>query len=234
MTKKQSDASRINGAKSTGPKSAATLAKSSQNSLRHGFAARKLMVLSVESQEEFNELRANYIAGYQPAAPVEEDLVAEMIAARWRIRRLWLIEDGLFEDELQNGKQDSSLKPTASGAIRLARVFNKLATETQSLALLTRYEAKLDRMHQRAHRTLLELQERRLSAAPAPVEEPQAPLQAREENCCQTNPASPSLEPVKIAPAVTPVIAQVVEINRPTPVPAATEPASPAEQQKTG
>ena len=55
-------------------------------------------------------------------------IVSEMVGARWRIRRLWLIEDGLFEDELQNGTPDSNLKPTASGDIRLSRVFNKLAT----------------------------------------------------------------------------------------------------------
>ena len=222
MTKKQSDASRANGAKSTGPKSAAAREKSAQNSLRHGFAARKLMVLSIESQEEFNELRDNYMANYEPRTPVEIDLVSEMVAARWRIRRLWLIEDGLFEDELQNGTPDSSLKPTASGAIRLSRVFNRLATETRSLTLLTRYEARLDRMHQRAHRTLLDLQDRRCAAAevaaPIPAEQPLDPQPTAEIKSDQTNPANSS-QPV----------AQVVEINRPATISPAIEAVSPAQ-----
>src|ERR1700689_820807 len=95
----KSAASRANGAKSKGPKSPETREKSSHNSVIHGFTSRKTVRLSCESEERFQEMLRDYTAAYHPGCPVEEDLVAEMIAARWRMQRLRMIETALLDSE---------------------------------------------------------------------------------------------------------------------------------------
>src|SRR6266536_3213820 len=96
----KSDTARANGAKSRGPKTAETREKSSRNSLRHGFASRKTIVLACESPEEFQELLDQYHANYHPANPIEEDFVNEMVAARWRSERLSMIATSLIDMEV--------------------------------------------------------------------------------------------------------------------------------------
>jgi hypothetical protein len=53
-TEQQSEASRINGAKSQGPQTPEGLEASSRNSLKHGFSA-KTLILQNESSERFLE-----------------------------------------------------------------------------------------------------------------------------------------------------------------------------------
>src|SRR4051812_49867034 len=96
----KSDTARANGAKSRGPKSAATREISSRNSLRHGFTAHNTILLACESQADFDEMVARYKAIHQPATAEEEGLVKEMIAARWRIERLWTAETSLIDVEM--------------------------------------------------------------------------------------------------------------------------------------
>jgi hypothetical protein len=55
-------------------------------SARYGLAAARL-VLSTESKHQFEELEKAYYARFQPANGVEADLVDDMVAARWRLRR---------------------------------------------------------------------------------------------------------------------------------------------------
>ena len=96
----RSDTARANGAKSRGPKSAETKEKSSRNSLRHGFTSRHTMLLECEDEDEFQELEDEFAATHQPATPAEQDLVNEMVAARWRINRIRTIETVIMDCEI--------------------------------------------------------------------------------------------------------------------------------------
>jgi hypothetical protein len=96
----KSATARANGAKSRGPKSPETRQKSSRNSLTHGFTARHTMVLECEDSDEFLAMVADYVADYQPGSPVEENLVNEMAAARWRTMRLRMIEVAMLDSEI--------------------------------------------------------------------------------------------------------------------------------------
>ncbi len=78
---------RQNGAKAAGTKSPAGLQKSSMNSTRHGLTA-KTLVLSNESPEAFAELLEYHIAKFLPQDEVEQDLIDEMVASLWRLRRM--------------------------------------------------------------------------------------------------------------------------------------------------
>jgi len=102
----KSDTARANGAKSKGPKTAETREKSSRNSLKHGITARHNMLLECEDPALFQQVVDEYTAVYQPANAVERDLVEEIIGAKWRIRRLKIIEVALMDYEMAD-KQDT-------------------------------------------------------------------------------------------------------------------------------
>jgi hypothetical protein len=110
----KSATARINGAKSRGPKTPEGLQKSSQNALKHGFTSRSNILLACENGEEFQSNLDGYLAIYQPTNPFEKDLVEEIVATRWRIRRLWAVETSLLNGEILNqeskiGNSDSDL-----------------------------------------------------------------------------------------------------------------------------
>src|SRR6266852_8402005 len=157
----KSDTARANGAKSKGPKSAATRAKSSLNATSHGFTAHNTVLLQCEDPELFQKIRAEYLATYKPATPEEEVLVDEMIVTRWRIQRLWTIETALIDREVTRQQPELEKACPVDPAANLAVAFRALADESRSLALLSRYESRLHRMHERTYRTLRQVQQER-------------------------------------------------------------------------
>ena len=82
---------RLNGAKAAGSKSPAGIQKSSANSLKHGLTG-KATVLANESQKDFDEVHLAYVQKFQPENGVEMDLVDQMVAAQWRLRRIWRMQ----------------------------------------------------------------------------------------------------------------------------------------------
>jgi len=195
----KSDTARANGAKSRGPVTPEGRAASSRNSLRHGFTAASV-VLPTESSEDFQSLLDSYIHQFHPQGGVEMDLVQTMAAARWRLRRISTIETTLLNNEMTRRAKDCRRDLNSpDDAARLAWVFQKLADNGQSLALLMRYEGALNRSYDRAFKQLLLLQAHR----PRP----------NEPNPAQNRPQPNEPKPV---PAPAPVIPSVVS---PTPAP---------------
>ena len=173
----RSDTARANGAKSRGPKSAETKEKSSHNSLRHGFTARNIILLECESAEEYQKMEEDFAATHQPATPAEQDLVDEMVAARWRIERIRTIETVIQDCEMIRKKSEiekTFLQPDSG--VHLAMAFRALAEESSCMALVSRYETRLSRMYDRAYRTLRELQQKaepkKQKSEPKPPEPP--------------------------------------------------------------
>src|SRR3974390_1080125 len=97
-TPAQSDASRINGAKSNGPVTAEGKAISSQNALKHGMFS-KQVVLPGEDPEAFERLRADYTRRFRPQGDAEVELVETIAASSWRLKRIIRIENALFQDD---------------------------------------------------------------------------------------------------------------------------------------
>src|SRR5882724_7302987 len=171
----RSDTARANGAKSHGPKSAETREISSHNSLRHGFTARHIILLECENEDQFKKMEDHFAAMHQPATLAEQDLVDEMVAARWRIQRIRAIETVILDCEMIRKKpeiEETFLQPDA--AVHMAMAFRTLAEDSRCSSLISRYESRLSRMYDRAYRTLLQLQ--RQSAEPKRQEpEPEPP-----------------------------------------------------------
>jgi hypothetical protein len=81
------NSARANGAKFHGPKTESGRKASSMNAVTHGLYS-KSAVLQRESPAQHRELLDAYIQQFQPQGPAEFDLLEEMIAVKWRQRRL--------------------------------------------------------------------------------------------------------------------------------------------------
>jgi hypothetical protein len=155
MSLSKAEAARLNGAKSRGPKTAEGKLKSAMNSTKHGLASLKLVVLDNESGEGFQNLLCAFIEKYQPRDAVELEVVTEAAAARWRLKRLLGIETALFD--LEMASQQEAIEETfehIDGGARQALAFKALADESNSLALLNRYETRIRRSYEFAMREL--------------------------------------------------------------------------------
>src|SRR5580704_14715011 len=160
----KSETSRANGAKSRGPTTDEGKEKSSRNALKHGLTAGSgNILLDCESQDEFDEVRSKLLGIHEPATPAERDIVEEMIAARWRTRRMWTIETNLLNAEILTHNPSVS---EGDPGIHLAMAYRSLSDDSRSLALASRYEARLQRVYDRAYKTLRELQQTRKSEPP--------------------------------------------------------------------
>ena len=143
------EANRRNGAKSRGPITAKGKKKSSQNSLKHGLRSEKMLVLSNESEANFDSLVKACETHFTPANAFEAELVQEIAAARWRLRRAWIVETNLIDEEMH--KQSDKLRERYGEfdeGTRIASAFRSLADETNALNLVTRYETRLRRSFQ--------------------------------------------------------------------------------------
>src|SRR6266702_297115 len=162
----KSATARANGAKSRGPTTAEGKEKSSRNSIKHGLTAGNgNILLDCEDPDQLDEVLNKLLGIHEPATPAETDLVEEMFAARWRTRRMWTIETGLLNAEVltQQSKTD-----TPAPNIHLTMAFRSLTDDSRSLALANRYEARLQRLYDRAYKTLRELQQARKSEPTPP------------------------------------------------------------------
>jgi hypothetical protein len=191
----KSETSRANGAKSHGPTTAAGKEASSRNAIKHGFTARNTYILECESKEEFQEFLAEHIAIHLPVTAPEKELVEQMAIARWRIRRFVDAETVLIDCEVVRNRAKVEKEFATTGCdVHVAMAIRSLADESHCLSLMSRYEARHQRTHDKAYKALRELQQARASQpAPAP---PPAPEPAVENKIVPNEPtATPDSSP---------------------------------------
>jgi hypothetical protein len=183
-TDKQIEASRKNGAKSKGPATEQGKAKSANNARRHGFASNShVVVLSNEDRDLYKEMLQSFYDSFQPANAVEMDLVQQIAAASWRIRRISGMESALFELEMDRQREQVETDfEFIDEATRQALVLDCTSKPT-SHNLLHRYEARARRAYNQALRNLMDLQRERLSRPPA-----QPPVQSRQADAPEPAP----------------------------------------------
>jgi hypothetical protein len=128
--------------------------RSSQNALKHGLLAQSL-VLSNESEEGFQAVLDKHLVKYGPLDGVELDLVEDVVAARWRMRRAWVVEHEWVERRMEES-QDGD----ATERRRIGDAYDDLAG-SHKLALLNRYEGRLYYTFQKSLQTLLSMLEAR-------------------------------------------------------------------------
>ena len=166
---KQCEASRVNGAKSRGPVTAAGKQRSSRNSIRHGLTS-KIVVLSNESQEEYGRVFQAYVARWEPADEPERDLVGDIVSARWRLNRDLAMEAAALDHEMD--RQSPQIRQdyeSIDEETRCTLALKTLADQGRALAHLSRHESRIRRGLQRAIEELRSMQaERRKNCTEEP------------------------------------------------------------------
>ena len=154
MSTLRSETARINGAKSKGPITAAGRHKSSLNALKHSLCSASVL-LSNESEARFTAHRDGYIARFSPAGTVELDLIDQVVAASWRLRRALAMESAAYEHEMDRRAPESQ---DFTEDIRLFTAIQSLTDNSRFAAHLSRYESRVHRMYHRALDALRALQ----------------------------------------------------------------------------
>ena len=167
MTSKlKSETARINGAKSKGPKTPDGRAKSAKNSTKHGLTAVSTIVLDCESEDEFNELLAEFVAMHLPVGAIEQDAVEQMAVARLHVRRISTAMTAVIDVEMARRKPETEKEfPGADPGIHMGLAIKALSDDSRSLALFSRYKSREQRTCDRAYKTLRELQAARKAEA---------------------------------------------------------------------
>ena len=108
-------AHRANAKLSTGPRTLSGKEKVSGNALTHGLTAEKHVIIG-ESIEEFNTFKDSMFKVYDPTGAYQEEIFIKLVELLWRLRRVGVIETGIYGNEILEYDADS-YKPKASDKI---------------------------------------------------------------------------------------------------------------------
>jgi hypothetical protein len=161
---------RANGAKSHGPVTTPGKQSSALNAVAHGLTARTVVLFN-ESTDEYQAQLTDYLDHFRPQTKPEADLVHQLAAAHWRVARYAGVESGLLEERMQHHQE--RLGDYLDGIPehhRLAMAFDALSGANGSLALLNRYQARLQLEYQRILKALMQLQSARAKEVKLPNE----------------------------------------------------------------
>src|ERR1700690_79334 len=208
-------ASRANGARSHGPITPQGKARSSQNSLKHGFAASAFAVVRLEGPEELDNLKADLVSVYQPVNSQELFALERMALAQQGILRVARLEAGLFTSCLNetldpaDGRPFIPMAKDLIGDLEIPRDQNrnsclsegflKLAKQSNAWTLFLRYQAQAERQYRRA----LEEFDRLKALRNELPNEPDFPLQPQPVTTTSP-PPEPPRNPPESAPSAAP------------------------------
>jgi hypothetical protein len=181
----KSQTARINGAKSHGPKTPQGRATSSVNATSHGITARTL-VLRNENPDFFLDMLSAYFDLLQPANAMEVDLVSDIVAARWRLRRIWRYQTAMLDVEMDlQAPEYEKRYEIFDEDMRGAAAFSAIADNSSGYATALRTDIHLTRTFRRSIEEL-----RRLRGGHILPETPQL----------QIEPTSPDLTTLNATP----------------------------------
>jgi hypothetical protein len=207
-TERQIAANRQNAQKSTGPTTPEGRLAVRLNALKHGLTSEVLIPMD-EDRPEFDRLCNAFETEYQPVGPTEESLLANLVAAKWRLGRARREETGFFVKRAIELEHDSQQYREVAGNTRLAIIVDLDSAGSNTLAKISRYEARLERSFYKA---LSEL--RRVQSQREPLEPPTAKQTQSEDQPPEPTPSpvvaepSPSPQPDPPASASQPVAAK--------------------------
>ena len=141
-------ANRANAQHSTGPKTPEGKAVSSRNSTKHGLSSKQI-VIPGEDPADYDAHRAELISSLKPANAVESDLVEELAANSWRLKRAHRFETAILT-EIAAGSPD----PDAA----IAKAFLQ---QPKELERLVRYMTSIERAYWRVFNKLEAIQRAR-------------------------------------------------------------------------
>src|SRR6266849_2908864 len=148
LTKDES--ARINGAKFRGPKAPLGRAAVSMNAFSHGLTA-KTLILQSEDPDQFAIMLNSYFDYLAPTNQIEIDLIADIVAARWRLRRIWRYETAMLDIEMDSQAPDFEKRfEKYDEDMRGGAAFSALADKSKGLSTALRYDIHLSRTYRRS------------------------------------------------------------------------------------
>jgi hypothetical protein len=118
------------------------------NAVQHGLLARAVL-LPNESGEAFRQLHGEFYAALGARNGIEVQMIEELAAANWRLRRAWTVEKTTLTQALAH-------QPPGDEQHRLNAAFIEAAADPH-FTLLSRYETRLHTMYRRSLRNILDL-----------------------------------------------------------------------------
>jgi len=183
-TEAQIHANRLNGQRSTGPRTPQGKAVVAQNAVKHGLSGR-LDVIKGEDQAEFELHREAMLGELAPAGPMESMLAERVVGLSWRLERVERTQNEVFDALLADrssplAKLVRSLEPKGAGRpegesdgdddLALGRVALKDFSNSRVLDRLLMYERRIEHS---LYKTMAELQRLRLlRELDSPAKEP--------------------------------------------------------------
>ncbi len=162
-TQAQITANRANALLSTGPATPAGLQISSRNS-RGPVAA--FLCITTENEQDFKALQQGWFDYFQPQGEVESNLVDEIVIARWRQQRIWVMETVTLNKAMKEIVEDEP-EANYSPEVLQGLAAIGLAENSKTWATLQRYERECRRTYERAVKELRQIQaERKASEQP--------------------------------------------------------------------
>jgi hypothetical protein len=128
---------RANAQFSTGPRTEAGKARSSQNAFKHGLSAQQL-VIKPEDLEAFNELQDRYQAEIDPQGALQQTFFEELVTAAWNLRRVRILQASI--DML-----DPQFDRLSRYHVRFERTMQRAVKELKALQTDARLHAMLPR-----------------------------------------------------------------------------------------
>jgi hypothetical protein len=162
-------AGHANGLKSAGTKTPEGKAISARNAITHGFSS-DTVLLSFEDPAAYQQLRNDYRDHYKPTNPVEEQMIDDVVMAKWRHFRLANIEKTTFEMESQAVEKDVNTRFFEPNIhIRLATAYRSAEDTDRLFSTLNRHSSRLAREYRQALRIFKE-ERANPGAPPASIE----------------------------------------------------------------
>ncbi len=141
---------RANGAKSPGPSTAQAKAAIAFNAIKHGLTAKSIL-LPGEDPAALKALADTLLDAHRPATDEEFLIFEELVANKWRIRRMWESEQSLVRVEMLRQKQAVEAEfQGAESDVLYAVALQKLTDDSKALAHIHRQEVRYTRAADRA------------------------------------------------------------------------------------
>src|ERR1700681_4049446 len=136
----RSETARINGAKSHGPTSRAA---SKLEPIKHGITA-KTFILTNENKDLFLEMMNSYFGLFDPTNQMEIDIVSDIVAARWRLRRIWRYQTAMLDVEMDKQAEEFEKRyQTYDEDMRGAAAFSAIVDTSKGYAAALRTDIHL-------------------------------------------------------------------------------------------
>ena len=164
--------------KGGGPKTKAGKLAVSRNAIKHGiYAIHPVVIADFESVKDWEEFYEGYRESLQPEGTVEEDIVYNIAANRWRQRRVIHAETAEINEQVWKTADDLGLADAYANSITkehepgqlpdpepvrvLLRQQSRVIPSSTALDRLVRYESHLHRVCSQLHIQLEVIQNRR-------------------------------------------------------------------------